>query len=148
MPSRVSRSHSMKIWWHATPEESDEYRGPADTVTVYRHDVPAAAAAVAAVPPPDHYMTACSLQRWMQPDPVAQATVQLRTTPTGEVVGSMVLGNVTAATTTYAAVVVTRGSDFGSAYKVLRCSAATPASTPVFTALTTLLMATLFIFRL
>ena len=63
VPSRVSRSHSMKIWWHATPEESDEYRGPADTVTVYRHDVPAAAAAVAAVPPPDHYMTACSLQR-------------------------------------------------------------------------------------
>ena len=147
--THVSRNHRMKVWWHATLEADDEHRGAADAVTVFRYDVPAAAAA-ARVPPPHHYMTACSLQRWMQPDPAAQETVRLRTTPTAEVVGSAVVGNLSAANTTYFAVVATRGHDFGAAYQVLRCSAATAMTTTTAAAaavLTTIIIATLlFIF--
>ena len=145
--SRVHRNHSMKVWWHATLEDDDKGQGTDDAVTVFRYDVPAGARA--AVPPPDHFMAACSLRLWMQPDPAAQATVQLRATPTAEIVGSAIVGNLTPANTTFFAVVTTRGNGFGVVYKVLRLSAAaTTTSTIAFITMlvSSVLIATLLIF--
>ena len=131
--SRLHSNNSVTLWWHATRQSDDEYKGEDDATTVLRFDVPTHEGFHASdfLPPQDHYLAACSLRRWMREDTEASKSVYMRATKTSEVVGNAVVGGLSDANATFMAVVVQRGEHLASAYQVLVYNAATRMS-PLF----------------
>ena len=120
------------VRWDAAYDEDDHDDGGADTVSVYRLDVPTHEGFHAAdlMPPKNHFLTACSVRRWMREDKDATQSVSTRYTAAGEFKGSATVGNLSRANATFVAVLVQRGKSFGSAYQVLVYNAAV-RSTPL-----------------